>query len=331
VAAVHLLSAAPTAPERDPRAHLDLEQMRSCARVDRFGQHHLIDDPGKADIVLFVETSTAAGPYFEHVRRHPVYRGHRARSYLFSSTDRVVPFLPGVYASVERRWYWPTWTRSGHYLGVREGQGRVYDAARTSSLLFSFVGSGDAHRVRKRILRLGHPHALLLDSAAERLAVRRGERDRVAEGELAGRYVESIVNSAFVLCPRGGGTSTFRLFETMMLGRAPVIVSDEWVPPPGPDWESFSLRVREADVDRIPALLEARVGSARAMGVAARAAWLEWFSERVSFHRTVEVCLDLATQLDSRTGIRSYAPHLQMLRPYHAARWLAWRRPGRRR
>jgi hypothetical protein len=293
--------------------------MRACARADRFGTHRLVEDPGDADLVLFVETSTAAGPYFEHVRRHPVYRRHRARSYLFSSTDRVVPFLPGVYASLERRWHWPSWTRSGHYLGVREESGRTYDPSSSPSLLFSFVGAGNAHPVRRRILRLEHRDALLVDSDSER------GPEPVGAEDYATRYVQAIGDSAFVLCPRGGGTATFRLFETMMLGRAPVIVSDGWVPPDGPDWPSFSLRVGESDVDRIPALLEGRRSSARELGAAARAAWVDWFSERVSFHRTVELCLDLATRAERRAGPRAYAPFVQMLRPYHAARWLKWK------
>ena len=42
--------------------------MREAAASDRFGVHELSDDPGEADLVLFVETSTCAGPYFESVR-----------------------------------------------------------------------------------------------------------------------------------------------------------------------------------------------------------------------------------------------------------------------
>jgi len=143
--------------------------------------------------------------------------------------------------------------------------------------------------------------------------------------EFRTRYVKSIKDSAFVLCPRGGGTSTFRLFETLMLGRVPVIVSDQWVPPDGPDWESFSLRVKEGEIATIPALLERRATDAPAMGRAARAAWFEWFSEGASFHRTVEWCLDLARFAPARVGFRRYAPYLQMLRPYDAARAVAKR------
>src|SRR5690348_1582287 len=103
-----------------PRAHAELEKMRRLVRSDRFGIHRVVDYPQDSDLVLFVESSTDAGAYFELVRRHPLYKMFRSKSYLFSSTDRIVPFLPGVYASVERSWYWSSWTRSGMYLGVRE-------------------------------------------------------------------------------------------------------------------------------------------------------------------------------------------------------------------
>lgn len=325
MATAYLLSAAPDGPERHPKALLDLEQMRASARADRFHRHRAIEDPEAADLILFVETAGAAGHYFHRVRGHPVYRGFRSKCYLFAATDKVVPFLPGVYASIERRWYWPAWTRSGHYLGVRETGGLRYDPRRPPSRLFSFVGAANAHPVRRRIMQLRHPDAVLIDSHAESLAIERGERAPVPPEDLHGRYVRSIEDCAFVLCPRGGGTSTFRLFETMMLGRVPVIVSDQWVPPEGPDWKSFSLRVEEGDVDTIPALLEARAADARAMGEAARAAWLDWFSADASFHRTVEWCLDLARWAPARTGPRRFAPFLQMLRPYHAARSVAKR------
>jgi hypothetical protein len=328
MASVYLLCAAPKEPERDPMAHLDLEQMLASAAQDRFGVHQICDDPHEAEVILFVETIstfTYRNHYFQHVRRHPVYRQFRAKSYLFAAADSVVPFLPGVYASIERRWYWPAWTRSGHYPGVKEEAERRYDADHVPSRLFSFVGSADTHRVRRRVMRLRHPNALLIDSHAESLAIERGEQPRMSPEEFFARYVRSIKDSAFVLCPRGGGTSTFRLFDSMMLGRVPVILSDQWVPPDGPDWGSFSLRVKESEFNTIPALLETCAADAPCMGRAARAVWVDWFSEGATFHRTIEWCLDLARFAPARTGFRQYLPFIQMLRPYHAGRVVAKR------
>lgn len=324
MSSVFLLSAASIESD-DPKALLDLEQMRQAAHADRLGSHGLAEDPAEADLVLFVETSSAAGRYFERVRRAPIYREFAPKSYLFSSTDKVVPLLPGVYASIERRWYLPAWTRSGPYLGVRERGPLRYDPGASPSRLFSFVGAAQNHPIRRRVMRLQHPDGVLLDSSSDAQRSASGVDPATGDDPFLERFTSLTTDSAFVLCPRGGGASTFRIFEAMMLGRAPVIVSDQWVPPSGPKWERFSLRVPEREVETIPELLEAHRGAAPEMGAAARAAWLEWFSPEVSFHRTVDWCLELAARADERSGARRCLPHLQMLRPYHTARWAAGR------
>jgi hypothetical protein len=311
VARVHLLSAAPSGPDAPPKALLDLEQMCAAAQVDRFGVHSTVADPSEADLILFVETSTAAGPYFERVRRHPVYRAERDRSYLFSSTDRLVPLVPGVFASIERDQYLEAWTRAGHYLGVKERGAIRYEPRAKPSLLFSFAGSGANSAVREAVLRLPSADARLEDT-----------RDAPLDEEA---YAASIREAAFILCPRGGGAASFRLFEAMMLGRAPVVIADSWVSPAGPDWDAFSLRVPESDIDSIPALLRERAPEAAAMGHAAREAWSAWFSPEVSFHRTVESLLELQALASRRRGLGRLRPWAQMARPVHAARAVRYR------
>ena len=311
MASAFLLSAAADDPRRDPKALLDLEQMRESAAVDGFGVHQLAGSPADADLVLFVETSAGGGPYFERVRRHPVFRAHRDRSYVFCSTDSVVALLPGIYASVEQRWYRDAWTRTSGYLGVKERPPLAFADGDPPSALFSFAGSGQAHPVRRRILDLPSTGATLVDS------------DRSPLGREG--YADAIRDADFILCPRGGGTATFRLFEAMMLGRAPVIISDQWVPPAGPDWDRFSVRVAEREVELIPRLLAARRPEAAAMGVAARSAWLDWFSPEASFHRIVDWCLELAERSAGRSGWRRWSPYPQLLRPRHALRYAAKR------
>lgn len=320
MASAYLLSAAPDDSVRFPKAFLDLDQLRAYSRTDRFGVHGTTDEPGGADLIVFVEVSGAAGHYFERVRKHPMFRAFRDKTYIFSSTDKFVPLLPGVYASLERSWYHPEWTRPGHYLGVRERGHLRYEARHSPpSHLFSYVGSTSTHPIRSRLMQLRHADALLIDTS-----VRVDDRT-LAPDEYQRRYASIIKESAFVLCPRGGGTSSFRLFETMMLGRVPVIISDEWVPPEGPDWTSFAIRVEEAEIASIPAVLIERLSDAGEMGCAARTAWLDWFSETSSFHRVIESCLRLSESAARRTGYRRYAPYRQMLRPFHAARWVAKR------
>ena len=108
------------------------------------------------------------------------------------------------------------------------------------------------------------------------------------------RYFAAVLrDSQFILCPRGAGAATPRFFETMKAGRVLVILSDTWVPPEGPRWPSFSLRIPERDVDLVPHVLERHQAHAAGMGKLAREEWERWFSESVCFHRLVEWCLDI--------------------------------------
>jgi hypothetical protein len=62
----------------------------------------------------------------------------------------------------------------------------------------------------------------------------------------------------------------------MQLGRVPVVLSDEWVPPQGPPWGDFAIRLAESRLDEIPAVLRRHEHRAQEMGAAARRAWEEW-------------------------------------------------------
>jgi Exostosin family len=286
--------------------------MVALAARDRFGVHTVVSSPDDADLILFVEHSTDAGAYFQHVRRHPVYRRLADRCYLFCSTDRVIPFLPGVFASIERSWYRSSWTRSGPYLDLNPPADDERVPPPSAEYLFSFVGTPNSAPVRRAVVELRHPRALIRDtSAANRNALSRDE------------YLQTVFGSSFVLCPRGGGSSSFRLFETMALGRAPVIISDEWVPPTGPDWGSFSFHVRESEVAGIPTLLQADEDRAALMGRRARDAFAAWFAPDVLFHRVVEWCLALVAAVDVRPRLMPIYPYVQLLRPYHTLRWAA--------
>ena len=102
----------------------------------------------------------------------------------------------------------------------------------------------------------------------------------------------------------------------MKAGRVPVIISDQWVPPKGPAWETFSIRVKENQVSRIPALLEQCELEAEAMGRGARVIWEEWFSKETVYHRIVEWCLSLKRQ-PQRSSISDVTPYVQLLRPFY--------------
>jgi hypothetical protein len=109
-------------------------------------------------------------------------------------------------------------------------------------------------------------------------------------------YLCTILESHFVLCPRGYGTGSFRLFETMRLGRAPVIISDDWVPPIGPDWTTCAIFVPERKIARLPDLLCERLPASAELGAEARRQWERWFAPDIFPERCLQAIHELHRQ-----------------------------------
>jgi hypothetical protein len=122
-----------------------------------------------------------------------------------------------------------------------------------------------------------------------------GDANRSAEEMAAAkkRYAETVRRSKFVLCPRGTGTASFRLFETLAAGRVPVIISDDWEPISGPDWGSCSIRIAEKSVREIPRMLEEAEASWPAMAASAKHVWNGYFAPDVIWHRLIESCIEI--------------------------------------
>jgi hypothetical protein len=251
------------------------------------------------------------------VRKHPFVKKFREKCFLFCSNDFVIPFLPGIYASIERRWS-STRTCSGFYLGVSENEFvTLAPSADDLPYLYSFVGSVTNARIRRNLQTLTHPRSIFHDSSEDYERALYGKLNPQEERDYWQRYATISKGSKFILCPRGRGVSSVRLFDAMRMARVPVILSDDWVEPIGPRWEEFSIRVPEKDFARVPELLETREAQAPQMGRLARAHWEEWFSGQVCFHRVTEWCLAIKQRRRLSERWAHFLPYIQYLRPFH--------------
>lgn len=285
----------------NPGADLRVNELEMLAARDHFHRHELVNEPGDADFVLFVQCHMVDWR-LKVIRDHPIARSHWEKVMVYDERDRPWRSFPGVYVSTPSSAFDSRRQRAWSYL-------RVPPAPASSviepDLLFSFVGSPTAE-CRRPLFELQHPDSVVeevrdfmfWDSAAKNFEERRR------------RYREILTRSRFVLCPRGRGTSSFRLYETLAAGRVPVIISDEWVAPNGPDWDAFSLRSPEGSTRILVDLLEERNGDWLAMSAAASAAYRDFFSDEVAFHRIVELLGDLhesCVPRSSRWAMRGHA------------------------
>ena len=321
MARVFLLSATPEEDQTDFNL-TPLRDLQQSAKLDRFRIHSITEDPDSAEVVIFAEFY-GAGWYFERVRQHALVRNDREKCFLFCANPFVIPFLPGVYAGVERRWSSQR-TRPGFYLGRTKNNFTTFSPpADDLPYLFSFMGSVRNAPVRQKLATLKHDRSFFQNTTEDfdRILDRKmGQRERL---DYDRRYAEVAKASKFVLCPRGLSGSSIRLFETMRMGRVPVILSDDWVAPAGPRWDAFAIRIRENNFAEIPRLLEQREAEAVEMGELARREWEEWFSDEVLFHRLVELCLDIKRKRKLPESLARWPVNLQRLRPFHLRRMLA--------
>jgi hypothetical protein len=263
-----------------------LQRLIEMSGRDRFRVHERTDDPEEADIIFFAESSCyRTDPFYRTLLSHEFVSRFPEKVFMYNEQDNPWYVLPGLYTSMLRRHYDSSRIRPCCYLVTLNPYIEEAAEAIDPDLLFSFCG-WPRKRVRKEILTLQHPRAIL-KSSEDFNAFNRDARSN--ETGLR-RYAEIMARSRFVLCPRGSGTGTFRLFETLKAGRVPVILSDEWVPPTGPPWDEFALFVRERDVRGLPAMLEQAESRWEEMAARAREAWEHHFADEVLFHNMVEAC-----------------------------------------
>lgn len=270
------------------------------ARQDRFGVHTLCDDPARADLILFLDGHQHYRDIeLRAIRRHPLVTQYREKSFVYSEMDQPWCAMPGLYVAMPKTAFQPQRQRACAYLNLPNSLvAPTPGPDPADALLFSFMGRG-GNKTRKRILRQSHPRARIADtSGTDFFGAPNGEIDRQKQ-----LYAEVIARSKFVLCPRGAGPSSFRIFETMAAGRVPVILSDLWAPPAGPDWENCAVFVPEKDVNRLGAILEAHEERFPRMAVAARSEWEQWFAPDVLFHRMTEALKDIVETRGVAEGV----------------------------
>lgn len=296
------------------------------------GVECLVSDPGEADVIIFVERYQAGDSFYRSVLRSPVFRKWPSKCLLYHTADHAVVPCRTITPSNERRQWGVASRRTFHYVARIQENNAIanfeWSNARPTKL-YSFQGACSTHPVRQRLFEGAHPEAMLVDTSDKTHHTTKGDdRDKYEKA-----YIAMIADSRFVLCPRGFGPCTYRLFEVMQMGRVPVIISDDWIPITDIPWHLFSIRIAESDVRYIPEILANRRCEAEEMGLKARKAWEEFCSPEVSLSRLLSMALNLSKMQYTLVNKCAEVPNL-FIPPFNrmilkAVRDLMFRRKAR--
>lgn len=282
--------------------HPGLDTLRVSASHDNIKSHSVCEDPQLADAIVFVENTQFDDVMFKTLTSHELVRKYPDKVFMYNEMDRPWDLLPGLYTCVPANTINPVRQQTFPYLSTpNQYISDVYQHTGERGYLYSFIGAM-SHKCRKRVMQLTGERVFLQNTSDFNVW-------NTSEEELESRakkYAEVLSNSHYVLCPRGIGTSSIRLFETMEAGRSPVVISDQWVPPQETNW-NFAVRVEQKKIHTIPALLASLENEAIQRGEAARDAWLEHYAQARLFNTFADAIENLKTKMSSPSKASSNA------------------------
>jgi len=120
---------------------------------------------------------------------------------------------------------------------------------KTKDIFCSFVGSA-THGIRNELYNT-------FKQDSDFLFTQGGWDITVSEDKL-NHFIDVTNRSKFVLCPRGYGKSSFRLYETMQIGAVPVYVSDDHYLPWSDelDWSEFCVIIKQNQICNLKNILQ---------------------------------------------------------------------------
>jgi hypothetical protein len=180
--------------------------------------------------------------------------------------------------------------------------------------LFSFMGSSGTYPVvREKIIQIFKGKDNIIDTKDSN-AWELNDEDRDIYFK---NYAEILYQSKFILCPRGIGPSSYRQFESMKLGIAPVIISDEWVEIDGIDWNSCSIRIKENEVSEIYNILKSRENEYLELGINARKNYEKIMLFENQFHFLSDAAAKLHVLRKEVTVFDYFNEYLRLFEPFH--------------
>lgn len=267
-----------------------IDQLLSWATLAKPQIHTFTENVEEADIILILDV------VFVYTHQRDFLYNFLNKCYALDCADDPQLIIPGLYASASKSSLFQKHRlRGSGYLFNRHRRNIFLDSVdiyNKKQYLVSFMG-GATSWVRKRLFALDfHRDDILIQCTT-------GKYNHWSEEQLNAedhqkKYIDVVCKSQFVLCPRGIGSNSIRLFEVMELGVAPIIISDHWLPPQGPNWNHFAIFVKESEINNIDKIAESYAFQHLERGQLARKAWEEHFSDPVCFNRCMAHIEDLS-------------------------------------
>ncbi len=253
----------------------------------------IVDQIEQADLVLYSDTISRKSSRQELSDCRKLLTRVQAQGgllFALNFEDQPLGVLPGIYSSLPPQCFDSKLHLSWPHL---EAPNKAVEIApmtcpSQAQLLFNFVGSR-SHRLRKKLFSLYGS-----TSGGDWKVVEIDRWYNHTEGE-QNQYVQDIINSWFVLCPRGIAAYSHRIFESILLERVPVIIADDWVPFSFPE-QGYYIRIPEKEIGQIVPILEREFKNYDVYHSNLLKVKSKWFTSRSRYQKVAEHFLQFQQQ-----------------------------------
>ncbi len=214
--------------------------------------------------------------------------GHR-RLCTLNYEDSPPGFLPGLYSSLEAFRFDPSIHISWPHLILPNEQvnERRLNGETQANMLFTFSGSC-SNPVRRQIFNLYIRHSDKYKVTEVKKWYNHNEAEKRS-------YIDDILQSKFVLCPKGIASYSHRITETLALGRVPVVIADDWVPFTIPE-ENYFIRVEENAISNLIQILERKENEYEKLKTNAVRVYNKYFNPRLCYSIAFNQLAELYTR-----------------------------------
>jgi len=202
--------------------------------------------------------------------------------------DSPPGFLPGLYSSLEAFKFDPSIHISWPHLVVpneKINEARFNEVSNTARL-FTFSGACSSG-VRRKIFDF-------YKNDSNKYRIKEVKKWYNHDENEKQSYIDDILQSKFVLCPKGIASYSHRILETLALGKVPVIIADDWVPFSIPEKDYF-LRIEEANISNIVQILEQKENEYETLRENAVSVYKKYFDPRFCYAIALNQLTDLYT------------------------------------
>lgn len=108
-------------------------------------------------------------------------------------------------------------------------------------------------RLREKVLRIIEAHPRLRPNFIRRMKYRAGAVNESERRRTTLEFYDNMLHSDYIVCVRGGGNFSVRLYETLAMGRIPVIVNTDCLLPLSDqvDWKKHVVWVESGEINKI--------------------------------------------------------------------------------